>query len=474
MKKILLVFYLLLFAAEGFSQQFSQINTGTLYDSFENPSQRSFVPDTSKMYAFNFLIPNLNGSIFLTGNAQSTLVYRAFGGKYNNNALEIGAGKYNNANINANAYAIMFKIFTSLNGDAEVVFFAETKAEGRGTFSDESIALFNGSGAFANNSYDNIFNDHYYYQVYNSIGFSYREKINKRIAVGFKLGVLMGIDYTKLDIYESHVNFDKATDAATLSLRGRYYTSQGPGNLDSRSFLPNSRSPGAAISLGASYKTDEGVTIQANIKDLGFIHWYDKSGVSYFNNTATANAISSIKREDSIYNALHNIELSGSKLKSFTSPTNGRFELSVTKSYWLDDDKSIKYSPTLIGSKEILYNGFTGALVNRFQRNNYNVSLIASYDNQNLFSFGTQFMIKSHNGEFYIGSERLFQTLGLAMARGNPSSYRNSSYTGADIFLGFSLKFGPVIEHPMNASTIPNGERGFLGRLYNRLFKTNW
>jgi hypothetical protein len=31
-----------------------------------------------------------------------------------------------------------------------------------------------------------------------------------------------------------------------------------------------------------------------------------------------------------------------------------------------------------------------------------------------------------------------------------------------------------VIEHPLNSSVMETGERGFLGRLYNRLFKTNW
>ncbi|MGZ3820601.1 MAG: DUF5723 family protein, partial [Mucilaginibacter sp.] len=69
MKKILLIFCLFLFAVKGFSQQFSQYNSGTLYDSFENPSQRSFVPDTSKMFAFNFLVPNFDANFYLKGDA---------------------------------------------------------------------------------------------------------------------------------------------------------------------------------------------------------------------------------------------------------------------------------------------------------------------------------------------------------------------------------------------------------------------
>ncbi|MDB5023477.1 MAG: hypothetical protein JWP78_1232 [Mucilaginibacter sp.] len=472
MKKVLLIFCLLFAAVEGFSQQFSQYNTGTLYDSFENPSQQSFVPDTSKMYAFNFLIPHLNANFSLTGNAQSSLVNRAFGAKYNNAALQIGAGKYNNAIANANAYAIMFKTFVSLDGDEEVGIFAETRAEGRGAFTDESLALFDGTASFPNNIYDNVLNDHYYYQVYNSIGLSYREKLSEQFAVGFKFGFLMGTDYSKLNIYESHLSFNKTNDAAIISLRGKYYMSQGPGKLDLRSFLPIIRSPGAQISIGTSYKTEDKITFQANIKDLGFIKWYGNSSISSFNSTATVNGLSTTKREDSLYNLTRTIVNSSPKYGSFTSYTDGRFELSATKSYWVDANSSIKYSPTLIASKELLYNGFTGAMVNHFQYQNYHASLTASYDNQSLFNLGLQFMYKSYNGEFYFGSERLVQTMGLASAIHNSASYTNGSFTGADFFIGFSLKFGPVIEHPLNASIIPIGQKGFLGRLWNRLFKT--
>ncbi len=161
------------------------------------------------------------------------------------------------------------------------------------------------------------------------------------------------------------------------------------------------------------------------------------------------------------------------KSGSFTSYTNARFELSATRTYYLNDDNSIKYSPTLIASKELLYNGFTGAMVNHFQYKNYHASVTASYDNRNLFNLGLQLMIQSHNAEFFIGSDRLIQSVGLAGAINNSSSYTNSSYTGADIFMGFSMKFGPVIEHPLNASVIRTDDnKGFLARLWNRLFKT--
>jgi hypothetical protein len=470
MKKILLIFCFLFIAARGFSQQFSLYNTGTLFDSFENPSQRTFVPDTSRKYASNFLVPNFDGNFFIKGNAQASLVSRAFGSKYNNAALQIGNGNLNYVGENASVYVLMAKMFVSLEGEEELGIYAEMKSEGHGAFTDESVALFNGPSAFSNNIYDNIFNNHFSNQIYNTVGFTYREKLSSQVAFGIKLGLLMGIDYASLDTYESHISFDRLNDAATISLRGRYRFSNGPGNFDSRSFLPTTRSPGAQVSIGTSYKTDDNITFQANIKDLGFIHWYNASTVSNFNNTTTISGISSNKRESNIYNGVHNLFTSNPATTSFTTYTDGRLELSATKSYYLNEH--LKYSPTLVASKELMYNGFAGAMVNRFQYLNYYVSLLGSYDNYNLFNLGLQLMYKTHNGEIFLGSDRLIQTVSFAGATGNSGAYSNSSFTGGDIYLGFAWKFGPVIEHPLNASTIPTGEKGFIGRLWNRLFKT--
>src|ERR1700712_1307987 len=355
MKKILLIFCLSFIAVKGFSQQFSQYNTGTLYDSFENPAQRSFVPDTSKMYATNFFVPNFNGNFFLTGNAQTTLVSRAFGSKYNNSALLIGNGAINHVNINANVYSLMFKLFASLDGAEELGIFTETRSEGRGAITDESIALFNGPAAFPGNIYDNTFNNHFYNQIYNAVGFTYRERLSSQFVIGFRASLLMGINYTKLDTYESHISFDKINDAATLALKGRYYSSKGPGKFDSRSFLPTSRSPGAQISIGTSYTTEDKITFQGNIKDLGFIHWYSNSFTTDFNDVTTINGLTAPKREATIYSSAYNLITKDKNFGSFTSYTDGRFELSATKTYQLDDQ--FKYSPTLIVSKELLYNG---------------------------------------------------------------------------------------------------------------------
>ena len=475
MKKVLLVFCLLLPAVKIFAQQFSQYNTGTLYDSFENPSQKAFITDSSKKFASNFFVPNFNFSLLLKGDAQATLKTRLVLNRYDNSLLKIDQGKYNHVIGNVNVYFIMFKMFASLDGDEEIGFSGQTRAEGKGVIPDEAIAALNGAGSFANGvNYNNIFNGNYYYQTYHQLGFTYKEKINKQLSFGAKLSLLLGLQYQKLDVKTSAGGFDNITQTANVALQGTYNASFIPGNtFKTADFLPTFRNPGAAISVGTSFKTRDGFILQANIKDLGFIHWSHRSHTYYFDNSAQIIGLGSPKREDSTYNKVYSIVHSNGAEGSFTTPIDGRFELSASKSIWLDDDYRFKYSPTLVLSKELFYNGFIAALVNQVQFKNYVVTLTATYDDLHTFNLGTQFMIKSPNFEIFAGSDKIAQTASMiTLNKTSAQISQNSSSTGLDFFFGVALKFGPVIEHPMNASVIPMGEKGFLARLYGRLFKT--
>jgi len=477
MKKILLVLCLLFFTVKIFAQQFSQYNTGSLYDSFENPSQRAFVPDTSKKYATNYLFPNFNFNAFLSGDGQATLKNRAFLNQYNNSALKISQGRYNMANASANVYFVMFKTFTSFNGDAEMGFSWQGKAEGQALFSDETLAAFNGTQSFNSGvPYANIFNDNYYYQTYHQFSFTYREKFNEQFFFGVKISALLGIQYQKLDITGSKAVYTDAKDPAGVALKGVYYDSYIPGHFISRDYLPTFRNPGASISIGTTYITEDKFILQGNIKDLGFIHWSSRSRVYNFNNSTVIKGLSLPQREDSIYNKVYGLIHKNPTVGSFSTPIDGRAELSINKSFWIDDDNMFKYSPTLIASKELFFPGFVAGLVNPVQYDKYVLTLTTTYDDLKIFNLGAQFMIKTPNLEWYIGSDKLAQTIGLASEafnKNSPGISQNSAYTGANFFIGFTMKFGPVVEHPMNASVIPTGEKGFLGRLWGRLFKTN-
>jgi len=199
MKKFLFV---LIFLALHFcvsAQQFSQYNTGTLYDAFDNPAQKAFIPDSSRKVAFNLFFPNFNTDVTLAGNIQAALKTRAFLGRYEDNALTIGKQNFNYANASLNAYAFMLKVYNSLNGDQELGLFAQTRFEGRGVFSDETVQLVADNSAFSQSSYSDLFNTKFNYQGYHQIGVSYRGNVDDHLAFGVKLSVLLGTVMNKVE-----------------------------------------------------------------------------------------------------------------------------------------------------------------------------------------------------------------------------------------------------------------------------------
>jgi hypothetical protein len=485
MKRLLLAILFVCCALTGFGQQFSQYNTGTLYESFENPSVRTFIPDSSKMFATNYFIPSLNFNFFLAGDAQGAARSRIFEAYYNVADLKVGQGKLNHIGANITDYDLMFKLFSNFSGNIELGFFLATKAEGRGVATDETASIFNGYGQFPNNSYNNIFNDNMMFQVYQSVGLTYREQVTDRFSFGVKLAALSGVSAYKLSIDQSQINFDKPNDAADLYLSGRSYQSDNSKSF-AQSLLPTFRNPGMAITVGTSIKTDDGFLIQTNVKDLGFIHWSSTSSYFAFSNfgslfPTTITGLSTSNRENEIINKA--TSLTGGTIYqqtgSFTTNTNGLFELSANKSFWFGTNENIKFSPTLILSKEMFYDGFTGTVVAPVHLGKYSVTLTSSYNNYNVFSLGGQFMIKTPNTDFFIGSESIIQSAKLIHAAiGSTSSATQSQFTtpaggfmGLNYFVGISFKFGNVIEPNMNSTRVgPVGEKGFLGRMWEKIF----
>ncbi|RFZ90787.1 hypothetical protein D0C36_17695 [Mucilaginibacter conchicola] len=473
MNRFLLVVCFLFISATTFGQQFSQYNTGTLFDSFENPAQTNFIPDSSRYISFNFLVPNFGSNFFLTGHGQVPLKTRAFTGRYVNTNLTLDKGDFSRANVDANTYLLMLRIFKSLDGDQEMGFSVQTRAEGKGIFTDQTLLLLNGAGAFQDGVPYNDLNNSYRYQAYHQISFAYREKFSKQFSFGFKLSALLGIQYQRLNINSSYLQFDNAADNAYLGLQGNYRISYTPGKFSGHDLLPNFRNPGASISIGTRLQTRDNFVIQANIKDLGFIHWYNRSTESVFNDIQEVPAVSEPRLEDKLYKISHDIVRSADRQTGFTTPTNAKFELSANKSYWLDNEMQLKYSPTLIVQKELFYDGYTAALSNPIQYKNFTGTFVASYNNYKLLNAGLQFMVRSPNAEFFIGSDRLLQSASLAGAAGKSESQiaKAGSFSGADFFMGFSLKFGHVIEHPLNTSVIPIGDRpGLLRRMWNGIW----
>ncbi|RYE31270.1 MAG: hypothetical protein EOP42_10825 [Sphingobacteriaceae bacterium] len=126
-------------------------------------------------------------------------------------------------------------------------------------------------------------------------------------------------------------------------------------------------------------------------------------------------------------------------------------------------------TPTLLVSKNLFYNGFDAAFINHFNYKSLWFTALASYNNLYIWNAGAQLMIKSPNAEFFIGTEQV--TRSVSFFDQNSTIYRS----GINAFIGFSAKFGRVIEHPAAASYIPMGnERGFFSRLWLGIFKRSY
>lgn len=472
MNKLLISILLITISLSGYAQRFNQYNTGTLYDSFENPSQAAFIPDSSRQFAYN-LIPNFTLNTYLQGNAQYTLKSRLFLGRYDNSAITVGQNQYNNIMANVNVYVGMIKMFTSLSGKQEVGLSYQIKGNGRGKVTDETVALFNGLEKFnSGQTYTGIFNNDAFYESFNQFSVNYREKVTRTFSVGLKLSLLSGIAYNNLQITESGLrNIDKQTGTATWQLKGIYQSTYVQGQFSKRNFLPTFKSPGLAASLGATYIAPGGIIVQGNIKDLGFIHWANDGATTYnFGGTTQLSGLNTGSREDRVADALTRLIERAPERKSFTKPIVGRAEFSAAKKFMFG---TVTYMPTAIASKQVYGSGTALALVNQLDFGGLGASLSGIYNEDKFFDMGLQLMYKSPNFEFFVGSEQLGNTFNLKSASGDNESAitKTMSHSGGNVYLGFSFKFGKRIERWKNESYHYNGsEQGPLGRAWNSAF----
>ncbi|NCD68913.1 DUF5723 family protein [Mucilaginibacter agri] len=475
MKRLLLAIFLcVLLTTPTLAQRFNQYFSNTLYESFENPAQGAFIPDSSKKYAFNFLLSNISANVSVSGNAQNALrQYLFLPNRTTRPRLPINSGYVNEAKVDANVYLAMFRIFTSLDGNQELGFAAQIKGEGNLRFNNESVALFDGGSRFPNGTYDDILNDKYRYQTYHQFSLLYRKELNNNWAAGFKFSVLSGILYNQIKIDQSAVTFDKTNNQISLTLRGKYQANLDQRLLSVNDVMPLFKNPGASVSFGLAQTTEGGLKFQYNLKDLGFIHWNSDSYNTHFGGTRVLTNARSSDVGTRIYNSLYNIFGSGHARGSFYSPTDALIEVSATKVFGLDENNNFRYQPILVGSKELFYKGYVGAFVNNIQYKKWVLGLSSSFDDLQQYNLGAQLMYKAPNFEFFIGTEQLLQDSNVLQSAfgDNSSIMKVKSYTDVGIYLGFSVKFGPDIETAANASHIPMGEQpGFFGRLFQNIF----
>lgn len=447
-----------------FAQQFSLYNSRTLYDSFENPSQRAYQVDTSRRFAFNFFIPTISINSSFSGPAQAAFKTLIYDGMFNGRDITIGENKLNNITLNSNNYVAMLRMLKSVKKYKEIGLSWQIRNDGRAEVSNEIFAVFDDYRLFNSSSLQNIFNLNGYNQSYHQFSFTYRQNYTKHLAIGAKLSLLSGISYTSLKVRQSEINLDESADVIDVSLRGTLRSNFKFDNFQKEMVNPNFKNPGLSFTAGASYKLRDGWFVLGNLKDIGLIKW-SKDSYEYNFNTGkifidnASNQSADNRLADSLDKNISSISVN----KSYISALNGKAEILINKDFG-------NYRPNLILSKSIYYKGGDIALVNNFHYKNYVFTGMADYNTNGFLQLGGQFMVKTPNIEFYMGSDQLVKSLEMLKNFTKNETIYPSGYTGVSFYMGFALKFGRVLEHPANAIQIPGFMEGPASGFIKRLF----
>src|SRR5687768_2254075 len=115
MKKLTLTLALVIFVSVVYSQQFSLYNSRTLYDAFENPSQKAFQADSSRKYAFNFFIPTASFNGRFSGPAESNFGRLIYNQVIDGRDITLGESEMNTLTAHTNSYILMLRIFSNVN-----------------------------------------------------------------------------------------------------------------------------------------------------------------------------------------------------------------------------------------------------------------------------------------------------------------------------------------------------------------------
>jgi hypothetical protein len=457
-------FLLLIFTANA--QQFSLYNSRTLYDSFENPSQRAYQVDTSKRIAFNFFIPTISFNTTFSGPAESSFKTLIYNGLFNGRDLVLGQNRKNTLTLNSNNYIAMLRILKSVKKYQEIGISWQIRSDTRAEVTNEVFAVFDDYRIFNGNSVDDLFNINAYNQNYHQFSLSYRQNPTKRLAIGAKFSVLSGISYSNLKVSKSDIEIDELADIMEVSLAGSLRSSFKFNNFQNEMLKPDFKNPGLSVTASASYKLRDGWFIMGNLKDVGFIKW-NKDSYQYDFDTGKMiiNNASNESADERLADSIDKNISALSKNKSYASVLNGKAELLINKNFG-------NYRPNLILSKSVYYKGGDIALVNNFHVKQYVFTGMADYNTNGFLQLGGQFMIKKPNVEFYAGSDHFLKTIEIFKnSIKNQSSYAGG-YTGASFYMGFAVKFGKVLEHAANATQIPgftkNPNGGFLKRLVKK------
>ena len=462
MKKLLLALLALASFGVANAQQYALFGTKTMFDAFENPSQKSFTLDSSRRFSSNFFLPYFGTNAINKGSSKFAIRKLTQEGVFDTRSLPIGTGEVNHFFENSNIYVAAFRLFKSYKYQKEMGFSWQIRSDAHIDYTNETLAIFDSIQRFnKGQQYTGILDSKGYEQSYHQFSFTYRENWDKRLAFGLKASLLSGILYNKLDIADSYLFIDPAASALLIGLNGNYSSNFSDfDEVNKKNFFPNFKNPGVSLSFGTNYTTKKGLFLMANIKDLGFIWWRSNTQRTTINQSKI---IENLEDQSNTNQEIKDIFLLSEQSKKFLAPTNAKLDIYLSKRYGF-------YKPGLAVSKNLFYKGGDIAFVNTFIANDFSGSITPLYNLNGVFMVGLQAKYQTPNFELFIGTDNLmatsFQTMGMIKNDATVGSGPN----GASFYMGVGIKFGNVVNHPQFADVIPGINDNEGGSFFKSLF----
>jgi hypothetical protein len=444
------------------SQDVSLLHSGTLYNSLENPVESSFTNEYSRKYASNLFFPSFNGTFRLKGQIETAVKDIVYNNKAETSFFINSEDGFNKLDVNINSYLLQFKIFQTVNYKREIGFGIQFRNEGFSNINNKSIAFLNKRSDFGQGNYTNLFNNQLENQSFWQYSVTYRENYNDRLAFGVKLSLLSGAAYSKGIVSSSNLNVEGVN--YNVGLNGNYISSFGLEKPELNTFKPTLRNLGSAITLGTSYILKNGMYVTGHLKDLGFIRWNDNTDHYLFNENFLIDYLDRESPNKTLYNNLTEVLNENTHKAKSTSYLYPKVEIAISKVY-------DQYHPVLAFNKYITRDEWKLAFLNNFNYRRLNFGINAIYESVTGLNFGTLFMVKSYNTEFYIGTEKLFSLYYLAKGYSNKDAQIGKSPTQMNAFFGLNIKFGKEMQSPSNADFIGglnDKETGYISRMHKK------
>ncbi|MXV15930.1 DUF5723 family protein [Hufsiella ginkgonis] len=449
--KSLLLLLAFTYAGQLSAQQYALYNTKTLFDAFENPERKVYTQDTSRKFSFNFFFPNMGTNAIAAGNAEPILRRMIGEGVFSGTGVTIGKKNFNNLIINNNTYLAMLRVYHDVLRHSEFGFAWQLRSDTYVRASDETIAILDNYRLFTDPNYTDPFNNFAVSQNYHQFSFSYRENYDKRLGVGFKLSYLSGIVYQKINVRQSSLFVNPQLRTYNLKMDGVYRSSfafDGADSIVSASAVPGFTNPGAAVTVGATYKLRYNWNISGHLKDIGFIRWNNNSPKYSLKQTITVENAQSKNASSRLGNKLDSAINESYKTESFIGLLNGKAEMLLTKTYE-------HYEPSLLLSKNTFFRGGDIGLIQQIKYGSWNLGVSTVYNTSKAFMAGGSLLYKTPGFEVFLGCDQVFKTYSMIRGAINGDKEFGSGHVGASVYWGMAFNFGRVVEHPMNTNRIP-------------------